>query len=107
MKAVEELSPQVGTARDSSAISRGKAKSFPPVCKRRTVLWDCVDQLTLVKRQIQAAELQLIELLKRPRFQATAELLATFPGAGLVTIATVLAEVGDFQRFTHRKAIAR
>jgi transposase len=56
---------------------------------------------------MQAAERVLLELLKRPRFQATAELLATFPGAGLITIATVLAEVGDFHRFSYRKSIAR
>ena len=81
---------------------KGQGEKLPD--RHRTVLWDCVDQLTLIERQIQAAELQLIELLKRPRFQAVA---STFPGVGLVTIATVLAEVGDFQRFTYRKAIAR
>lgn len=70
-------------------------------------LWDCVDQLTLIERQIDAAEREIQTLLDRPRFQETAKILATFPGVGMVTIATVLAEVGDFTRFTHRKAIGR
>lgn len=75
-------------------------------CHQR-LLWDCVEQLSLIERQIDAIERQLMRLLEAPRFRPAAEILATFPGVGLVTIATVLAEVGDFHRFTYRKAIAR
>ncbi len=32
--------------------------------------------------------------------------MQTFPGVGLIVSATVLAEVGDFRRFSYRKAIA-
>jgi transposase len=72
-----------------------------------TQLWNCVDQLTLIERQVDAAEREIETLLQRPRFQAPASILASFPGVGVVTVATVLAEVGDFTRFTHRKAIGR
>ena len=109
IKSLMNLNNRPGPARlDADGLVRylkGQGEKLPT--RHRIVLWDCVDQLTLIERQIQAAELQLIELLKRPRFQATAEILTTFPGVGLVTVATVLAEVGDFRRFTYRKAIAR
>ena len=36
-----------------------------------------------------------------------AELLQTAPGVGPVVAATVLAEIGDFQRFPDGKAIGR
>lgn len=75
--------------------------------RHQRLLWDCVDQLSLIERQTDAIEQELMRLLDAPRFRPAAEILATFPGVGLVTMATVLAEVGDFHRFTHRKAIAR
>jgi transposase len=109
IKAIMNLNNRPGPARlDAQGLVRylkGQGDKLP--IRHRVVLWDCVDQLTLIERQMQAAERVLLELLKRPRFQATAELLATFPGAGLITIATVLAEVGDFHRFSYRKSIAR
>ena len=33
--------------------------------------------------------------------------LTSFPGVGMVSAATILAEDGDFTRFTHRKTIGR
>lgn len=70
------------------------------------ILWKCVDQLTLIERQMTQAEIELRHLLTSERFRDTATLLQTFPGVGLIVSATVLAEVGDFRRFTYRKAIA-
>jgi transposase len=109
IKSLMNLNNRPGPARlDGEGLVRylkGQGDKLPT--RHCTVLWDCVDQLTLIERQIQAAERELIELLKRPRFQAAAAILNTFPGVGLVTVATVLAEVGDFHRFTYRKAIAR
>jgi len=93
---------------DSAGLIRylkGQGDKLPD--RHRRLLWDCVKQLTLIEEQIDLIERELMRLLNAPRFRAAAEILATFPGVGLVTIATVLAEVGDFQRFTHRKAIAR
>lgn len=70
------------------------------------ILWKCVDQLTLIERQMAQAEIELRHLLTNERFRDTAALLQTFPGVGMIVAATVLAEVGDFHRFTYRKAIA-
>ncbi len=42
-----------------------------------------------------------------PLFATAAAILNSFPGVGLVTCATVLAEIGDFGRFSYRKSIAR
>jgi len=70
-------------------------------------LGDCVEQLALIERQMEAAEREIQRLVGQPRFQRTAQILASFPGVGMVTIATVLAEVGDFSRFGQAKAIAR
>ncbi len=69
------------------------------------ILWKCVDQLTLIERQIAQAELELARLLDSDCFRATAEILRSFPGVGPIVTATVLAEVGDFRRFTYRKAV--
>jgi transposase len=74
--------------------------------RHATILWKCVDQLTLIERQIAQAEIELRHLLDGERFRDTAALLQTFPGVGPIVCATVLAEVGDFRRFTYRKAIA-
>jgi transposase len=74
--------------------------------RHAAILWKCVDQLTLIERQIAQAELELERLLVLDRFRDTAAILSSFPGVGLITCATVLAEIGDFRRFTYRKAIA-
>jgi transposase len=84
-----------------------KAQGDKLPTRHQQLLWDCVKQLTLIEEQIDFIERELMRLLDAPRFRVAAEILATFPGVGLVTIATVLAEVGDFHRFTYRKAIAR
>lgn len=109
VKSAMNLNNRPGPKRlDSAGLIRylkGQGAKLPE--RHRQQLWDCVDQLSLIERQIEAIEQRLMELLQRPRFRAAAKILATFPGVGLVTMATVLAEVGDFQRFTHRKAIAR
>ena len=46
-------------------------------------------------------------MVRRDSFREVYGILASFPGVALVTAATVIAEVGDFRRFTHRKAIGR
>lgn len=72
-----------------------------------TMLWNCVDQLALTERQIAQAEREIGTVVKQESFRATYDILTSFPGVALVTAATVLGEVGDFHRFTYRKAIAR
>ncbi len=109
VKSLMNLNNRPGPARlDAEGLVRylkGQGDKLP--ARHRLFLWDNVDQLTLIERQMQRAEREIAELLQRPRFQPAAEILATFPGVGMVTVATVLAEVGDFHRFTYRKAIAR
>ena len=70
-------------------------------------LWQCVDQLVLLDRQLSQLERELERLLGQPPFADVATILDSFPGAGPITCATVLAEVGDFGRFMYRKAISR
>jgi transposase len=71
------------------------------------MLWQCVDQLALSERQIAEAERTIGEVIERESFQEAYAILTSFPGVALVTAATVIAEVGDFHRFTHPKAIGR
>jgi len=40
-----------------------------------------------------------------PLWRRAAELLATIPGVGKVTISTILAELGDWRRFRHRREV--
>jgi transposase len=73
----------------------------------RRQLWQAVDQLTVFERQVAEADRELDRLLQQDCFRATAELLQSVPGVGPIISATVLAEVGNFQRFPDGKAIAR
>jgi len=71
------------------------------------MLWNCVDQLALTERQIAQSERTIAEVVQRESFRSTYDILVSFPGVAMVTAATVIGEVGDFTRFTHRKAIGR
>jgi transposase len=71
------------------------------------MLWKYVDQLSLTERQIEQAEREIAKMLLEPTFRHTAEILDSFPGVAMVAAATILAEIGDFHRFTYRKAIGR
>lgn len=71
------------------------------------MLWNCVDQLALTERQIDQAEREIEQVIRSKAWRHTYAILVSFPGVAMVAAATILAEVGDFKRFTHRKAIAR
>jgi len=109
VKSLMNLPNRPGPARlDAQGLIRylkAQGPKLPP--QHVTLLWHCVDQLTLIERQIDQIERAIVPLLDSPTFRTNRDILATFPGVGLVTVATVLAEVGDFRRFTYRKAIAR
>jgi transposase len=107
VKSLMNLNNRPGPARLRSEGLIRYLKAFGSKLPERHVvmLWKCVDQLTLIERQIDQAELELIRLLDSERFGRMNAILQSFPGVGLVTAATVLAEVGDFRRFTYRKAI--
>lgn len=49
---------------------------------------------------------QLRELAKADRWCASVDLLLSMPGVGLITAMTVLAELGDIDRFTCRSAVS-
>lgn len=72
-----------------------------------SMLWNCVDQLALTERQIAQAEREITAVVQQESFRSVYDILVTFPGVALVTAATVIAEVGDFTRFTDAKAIGR
>ena len=69
------------------------------------MLWQCVDGLALTERQMAQAERVLGEVVRRDAFQEAYGILTSFPGVALVTAATVIGEIGDFQRFADAKAI--
>jgi transposase len=71
------------------------------------MLWQHQRQLALVEEEIGGCDREIAAALAAPRFAAAAARLKTAPGVGPVVAATVLAEVGDFTRFTDRKAIGR
>ena len=55
-----------------------------------------LDQFDLLERQIEAADRHVASLLEGE----TARLLGTIPGVGPATTATLMAEIGDINRFT-------
>ena len=84
---------------------KAQGVKLPP--RHVDMLWGCVDQLALTERQIAQVERTIKEVVERDSFRDTFGILTSFPGVATVTAATVIAEVGDFTRFTHRKAIGR
>jgi transposase len=108
-KSVMNANNRPGPARMDSAALIRYLKAFESKLPERhgRYLWQCVDQLVLIERQLSHLEIELERLLQQPAFASLAAILSSFPGVGLVTCSTVLAEVGDFHRFTYRKAISR
>lgn len=109
VKSVMNANNRPGPAQLNSAALIRYLETFQQKLPERHAryLWQCLDQLVLIDRQLAQLERELERLLAQPTFESTATILQSFPGVGLVTCATVLAEIGDFSRFTYRKAIAR
>jgi transposase len=84
---------------------RGQGEKLP--ARHVEMLWQCVDSLALTERQMDQAERAIGEVVRRDLFREVYEILVSFPGVALITAATVIAEIGDFKRFTHPKAIGR
>jgi transposase len=108
-KSVMNANNRPGPARMDSAALIRYLKAFEHKLPERhgRYLWQCEDQLVLIERQLSHLEIELGRLLTQPAFAPAAAILNSFPGVGLVTCSTVLAEIGDFNRFTYRKAISR
>lgn len=109
VKSIMNANNRPGPARlESDGLIRYlKAQGEKLPARHVAMLWQCVDQLALTERQIAEAERVIGEVVRRQEFQEVYTILTSFPGVALVTAATVIAEVGDFRRFTHRKAIGR
>jgi transposase len=109
VKSIMNANNRPGPARlESDGLIRylkGQGEKLPP--RHVAMLWQCVDHLTLLEQHIAQAERTIAELVKSPTFAADYVRLVSFPGAALVTAATVLGEVGDFRRFQDPKAIGR
>lgn len=65
----------------------------------RSVLARYLEMLDHVHRIITESNRQLRALAREPRWEKPSALVRTMPGVGLVTALTVLAELGDLQRF--------
>jgi len=59
-----------------------------------------------IDRTIANSTASLKELMRRPRWAKQAALLQTMPGIGLITAMTILAELGNLDRFRSRAAVA-
>jgi transposase len=109
VKSIMNANNRPGPARIGSdgLIRYIKAQGEKLPARHVAMLWQCVDQLALTERQMDQAERIIGEVVRRDSFREVYEILVSFPGVALVTAATVVAEVGDFRRFTHPKAIGR
>ncbi len=107
VKSIMNANNRPGPARlESDGLIRYlKAQGEKLPARHVAMLWQCVDQLALTEPQIAEAERVIGEVVLRDCFREARAILTSFPGVALVTAATVIAEVGDFRRFTHRKAI--
>ena len=72
-----------------------------------TMLWRHQRRLVEIEQDRAQSERRISELMRAPEFSRLRELLESVPGVGLVTAATVIAEIGDFSRFPDSKAIGR
>jgi transposase len=59
-----------------------------------------------IDRTITASTVSMRELMRSPRWAKPAALLQTMPGIGLITAMTILAELGNLDRFRSRAAVA-
>lgn len=109
VKSIMNTNNRPGPARLASEGLIRYLKAQGPKLPARHVemLWQCVDALALAERQMDQAERVIGELVRRDSFREVYEILVSFPGVALITAATVIAEVGDFRRFRHAKAIGR
>ncbi len=109
VKSIMNTNNRPGPARLTAGRLSGYLEAYGDRLPERHVrmLWQHQRQLSLLEEEISLCEREIARILQTPRFRDVAKLLYTAPGVGLVTAATVLAEVGDFGRFPDGKAIGR
>jgi transposase len=99
--------PGPARMRSDGLIRYLKAQGPKLPARHVEMLWQCVDGLALTERQMAQAERVIGELVRRDSFHEVYGILTSFPGVAQLTAATVIAQVGDFKRFTARKSIGR
>lgn len=72
----------------------------------RVILDRYLEMMDEMNRTIEESTASLRALARRPRWAKRAALLQTIPGIGLITSLTILAELGDLERFRSRAAVA-
>jgi len=72
-----------------------------------TMLWQHQRRLIEIEQDRAQSERRISEMMRAPEFARIREIIESVPGVGLVTAATVIAEIGDFSRFPDSKAIGR
>jgi transposase len=72
----------------------------------RQVLGQYLTAMDQVERTIQDSNKSLKELMKAQRWCHSCALLQTMPGVGAITAMTILAELGDIDRFKSRAAVS-
>lgn len=109
VKSILNTNNRPGPARLSAGRLSGYLTAYQDRLPERHVrmLWQHQRQLSLLEEEIGLCEREIAAHLRLPRFATLAKLLQTAPGVGPVTVATVLAEIGDFARFPDGKAIGR
>lgn len=72
----------------------------------RIILDRYLQAMHQVDSLVQESTLSLKDLSRQPRWGKSSALLQTMPGIGLITAMTILAELGNIQRFACRAAVA-
>ena len=72
----------------------------------REILDRYLGMMDEIDRTIDSSTASMRELMRRPRWVKPAALLQTMPGIGLITAMTILAELGNLNRFRSRAAVA-
>ena len=78
---------------------------LPTVMLLQVEKW--LEELGAISQKVRSLDERLRRMLKDDAaWSADVELLSSIPGVGLVTIATILAELGDYRRFHSRSQVA-
>src|SRR6476660_8443755 len=109
VKSIMNANNRPGPARMQSdgLIRYLKAQGEKLPARHVEMLWQCVDALVLTERQIAQVERTIGQIVQRDSFREVYGILTSFPGVALVTAATIIAEIGDFKRFSGGKAVGR
>jgi transposase len=93
---------------DAAALQRYLLANVERFCADDlTMLWQHQRRLVEIEQDRAQSERRISELMRAAEFAGLRGILESVPGVGLVTSATLIAEIGDFSRFADSKAIGR